>query len=92
MRRRAARQGGPARAEIELDRFSDARIHLQKALDLAPVLRTWANAVEEFAKDEAKAGRVVPGWKLVESLGNRKWRDESVAGEAILAVNFDTKK
>jgi hypothetical protein len=62
---------------------------LQKALDLAPVLRTWANAVEDFAKDEAKAGRVVPGWKLVESLGNRKWRDESVAGEAILAANED---
>jgi hypothetical protein len=52
---------------------------LAAALDQIPLLETWIKATREFAYEEAMAGRVPAGWKLVEKRATRKWRDEASA-------------
>jgi hypothetical protein len=41
-----------------------------------PSVRKWMDSVEEYAEKRAKAGNPVPGTKLVEGRGTRKWVDE----------------
>lgn len=50
---------------------------LQKALDSIPVLQAWISAVESFGYKEAEAGRTPPGYKLVDKMARRQWREES---------------
>lgn len=57
---------------------------LKQVLDAAPLVRKWLDHVEEFAHMEAKAGRPVPGYKLVQTIGNRKWRDDDKTTAAAL--------
>jgi hypothetical protein len=49
---------------------------LSKTLEWLPVLETWIESVRQFAYAEAMAGRPLPGWKLVEKMARRKWRNE----------------
>lgn len=57
---------------------------LAKALQAAAVVRTWLKAVQDYAMEEAKAGRVPPGFKLVETRAYRKFKDPKAA-EAFLS-------
>lgn len=58
-------------------------------LDFAPVLEDWLKSIREFAKRELEAGREVPGWKVVESVGNRRWNgDEESIGRSLVAQGF----
>lgn len=62
---------------------------LQAVLEAAPLVRKWLDAVEQFATAEAKAGRTPDGYKLVATIGNRRWIDEHEARAALRALNVD---
>ena len=49
---------------------------LSETLALIPMIKDWCNSVHEFAYNEANAGRIPPGWKLVEKRATRKWKNE----------------
>lgn len=57
---------------------------LSEYMKLIPKIETWIKAVQDFAFNEAKAGRVIPGYKLVEKRAIRKWRDESTLEKDLL--------
>lgn len=47
------------------------------------ILQAWANQVQEFAEAHLLAGTMeIPGWKVVEKIGRRKWiaADDQIAG------------
>lgn len=48
---------------------------LSETLHWLPALKAWISSVNEFAYAEAKAGRIPPGWKLVEKRATRHWND-----------------
>ena len=48
---------------------------LAETLDKLPLLEGWIKNVREFAYNEAEAGRVPPGHKLVEKRATRKWKE-----------------
>jgi hypothetical protein len=52
---------------------------LGKVMDAIPKIKFWIGQVEEFAFDELKHGREVPGYKLVAKKGTRKWNDPKLA-------------
>jgi len=52
---------------------------IAEALRRAAIIETWIDAVRQFALAQASRGEAIPGYKLVEKTGNRKWRDEAVA-------------
>lgn len=62
---------------------------LKAVLDAAPLVRQWLAMVEEFGHLEAKAGRTPEGYKLVATLGNRKWKDEAAAQRELRAQGID---
>lgn len=50
------------------------------------VLQAWANQVREYAEAHMLAGNlVIPGWKVVEKIGRRKW----VADDADIAAHLE---
>jgi hypothetical protein len=53
---------------------------LAETLKNLDVVEDWCKAMRKFAHDEALAGRVAPGFKLVNTRATRKWRsvDEAV--------------
>lgn len=52
-------------------------------------LTSWANDVKAYAFEEAKAGRTIPGFKLVEGRSTRKFTDESKVAQAVLDIGLD---
>ena len=62
---------------------------VRAVLDAAPLVRKWLDAVEQHAASEAKAGRVVDGYKLVATVGNRRWNDEVEAQNALRDAGVD---
>ncbi|SCW40220.1 Protein of unknown function [Paenibacillus tianmuensis] len=48
-------------------------------LHVAEQLKTWAKDVEEYAFEQAKAGKRIPQWKLVEGRSNRAITDKETA-------------
>jgi hypothetical protein len=62
---------------------------MRAVLDAAPLVRKWLDAVEQHAASEAKAGRVVDGYKLVATIGNRRWNDEVEAQNALRDAGVD---
>lgn len=49
---------------------------LSEILERIPMISQWIKSVNEFAYSEAQAGRIPPGWKIVEKRASRKWRDD----------------
>lgn len=49
-------------------------------LDKLPIFEAWAKAVREHAYQEAEAGRTPPGYKLVDKVARRQWRDDMSPG------------
>ncbi len=48
---------------------------LAQSLRNADLIESWCRAVKKFAHDEALAGRIVPGFKLVNTRATRKWKE-----------------
>jgi len=51
--------------------------HLKNILDNAELITGFVKAVQTVALERLKEGGEIPGYKLVESKTNRKWRDEA---------------
>lgn len=52
---------------------------LARVLDAKPLIEIWLAAAEEEAQRRALAGEAIPGYKLVESMTKRRWKDEDQA-------------
>ena len=52
---------------------------LSRILEVMPLVRSWLNAVEQYAHDEMLAGVEVSGYKLVRGRSSRAWTDEELA-------------
>lgn len=78
-------------ASGEFDQFSDTDIcqqikvsdleyidsdRLSYMLDGIPAIRVWADAVEEKALTEALNGNEIPGYKIIETNGLKKWNPD----------------
>lgn len=48
---------------------------LVRIVSLAPRVEEWLKAVHDFAKQKLERGEPVPGYKLVDKIGNRRWKD-----------------
>jgi hypothetical protein len=64
---------------------------LKLALDSRPAVQAWLKAVDEFAYNEAEAGRCPPGYKLVAKRPTRKWKDEERLKEALDGLGLPEK-
>lgn len=62
---------------------------LSQALKLAPVLEQWLKTVREVAEHKLTQGEAVPGYKLVDSYGHRKWIDETSAAAQLQLYGVD---
>lgn len=62
---------------------------LANTLDNLAIIEAWVKNVREFAYAEAEAGRVPPGYKLVEKRPTRKWRDENTAQATLRSFMFE---
>lgn len=56
--------------------FSYDAQQLADTIRKIPAIKAFIKNVEEFAENEALAGRMPPGFKLVQKKSNRKWADE----------------
>jgi len=62
---------------------------LKAVLDNADMLRDWLKACEKHAKTQMQAGLEIPGYKVVNSVGNRKWKDEKKVRAALKNVGVN---
>ena len=67
----------PAPASLSPERIG-------RILAAGEVLEDWLKGVREHAANELKAGRPIPGWKLVHGRSTRKWSDEGKAAKALV--------
>jgi len=61
-------------------------------LDMLPklhVLEDWIAAMRAHVRGKLERGEDVPGWKLVEKRAQRKWADETKAGEMLVNQGRD---
>ncbi len=65
---------------------------LSEAMERIPMIMQWAKSVMEFAYGEAQAGRIPPGYKIVEKRGSRKWRDDEKAIAELKALGVSEDK
>lgn len=49
---------------------------LERVIEKAPVVEKWFSQVRAYIHGELTAGREVPGFKLVDKRGTRKWKDD----------------
>lgn len=47
---------------------------LAQTLDMLDMLTDWVNAVRAYAHSQAESGVEIPGYQLVEKIGNRAWK------------------
>lgn len=69
---------------VALDNLSVGNI-----LDTADVIETWLKAVRDDALFRASSGEAIPGWKLVDSVSNRKWKNENEATALLLGEGVE---
>jgi hypothetical protein len=62
---------------------------LSSYLRKTSAVRAWAKAVEDYADDYIKRGGVIPGFKLVEARGSRKWARAKDAAEVFKKLLSD---
>lgn len=63
--------------------------HLSTVLRNVGHARAWLKAVEQHAYSRLVAGQPVPGFKLIEKVGNRQWMNEKVAAATLQALGVD---
>lgn len=49
---------------------------LAKRLDMLDMISEWINAVRAYAHAQAELGVEIPGYQLVEKIGNRRWKGD----------------
>lgn len=59
------------------------------ALTQARLYTVWAKDLESEVFDAAQNGQEIPGWKLVESKSNRKYKDEDAVARAVMLAGYD---
>ena len=62
---------------------------LAKRLDMLDMIGEWINAVRAYAHAQAELGVEIPGYQLVEKIGNRRWKDyvtPEIVGEILFSV------
>lgn len=57
---------------------------LARDLDLIPMLEDWIKARRALAHTIAENGVEVPGYQLVDKIGNRKWKEDEISNEALM--------
>lgn len=62
---------------------------LAMVLDRAPMVEAWLKAMRQRAFEQAARGEPVPGYKLVEKVGNRRWIDENATAAALASHGLD---
>lgn len=62
---------------------------IARVLDVAPAVEAWIKAVRGEAFMRAAAGTPVPGYKLVQKIGNRRWIDDVKAAKALQDAGVD---
>lgn len=65
---------------------------LAKRLDMLDMIGEWINAVRAYAHAQAELGVEIPGYQLVEKIGNRKWKadvDPLVVSEILARAGKD---
>jgi hypothetical protein len=76
----------------QMDFFDDApvdvvaldNLSVGDVLESADVIETWLKAVRDDALYRASSGETIPGWKLVDSVSNRKWKNENEAAVSLI--------
>lgn len=61
---------------------------LAHTLNGLEMVETWAKAVRDRGHSEAERGVQVPGWKLVQKIGNRAWISEDAAAAKLNTLGF----
>ncbi|MGA2045879.1 MAG: DUF2800 domain-containing protein [Roseiarcus sp.] len=59
---------------------------LARWLDGFDAIEEWIKSVRGHAHAEAERGVAIPGWQLVDKIGNRAWKDEAAARERLTAL------
>ena len=59
---------------------------LAAMLDMLPLYKSWADAVEREAETRMFAGQTIPGWKVVGKKSPRRWRDEAQVRQILLGA------
>ena len=62
---------------------------LAQKLDMFDMIAEWMNAVRAYAHAQAENGVEIPGYQLSEKIGNRAWRDESLAVATLANLGLD---
>lgn len=58
---------------------------LAETLNLLDMLEGFVSAVRAYAHSQAENGVEIPGYQLVEKIGNRKWKDEDALAVSLLS-------
>lgn len=62
---------------------------LSFAIENAAIVELWLKAVVRYAEDRARAGVKIPGFKLVNTVGNRQWKDPELAAKILANHGVD---
>lgn len=60
---------------------------LAETLNLLDMLEGFVSAVRAYAHSQAENGVEIPGYQLVEKIGNRKWKDEGALAVSLLSLD-----
>lgn len=60
---------------------------LAQRLDMLDMIQEWINEVRAYAHRQAEAGVAIPGYKLVEKIGNRAWKVDEMTVFDMLTSN-----
>lgn len=63
-------------------------VSLASALETAGMLKAWIAAVYELAQNEMEAGAAIPGYKLVQKLPRRQWRNDEDAEKRLKSARL----
>lgn len=62
---------------------------IARIIELTPRLEDWIKAIHDLAVKKLERGEKVPGYKLVEKIGNRKWKDEKATSDALVLYGIN---
>lgn len=92
----ALRKKALAAAEVWFDEVDQPRIgnlpgemspeKMGETLDMLPMLEDWIKAVRALAHTQAEQGVQIPGYQLVDKIGNRAWLDRPDIVAAVQAA------
>lgn len=75
--------------ETAKDDFADPHLltddEIANILKQAQLVKDWVSALESYALEQAKQGRIWPGFKLVAGMSRRKWADENKVANKLAA-------